>query len=95
MSDHDIEELEKYLGTLKWVVGLGWALLAGAFALGVWVASLEIRQSAFTDKIFDHEVALKNQSGEINSLHIKQAVNGNDLAYIKAAVERIEKKVTP
>ena len=95
MSDEQIHEFEKHLDTLKWVVAVGWALLAGAFGIGIWVATLEIRCSAFSDKIMEHEVNIKNHGSELNGMAVRQAVNSNDLAYIKATVDRIEKTVKP
>lgn len=93
MSEEKFAEIESRLDVLKWIVGLGWALIASAFALGVWVATLEIRQSSFSARLTDSEISIKNHGTEINSLHVKEAVHGSDLAYIKAAVERIEKKL--
>lgn len=95
MSEQDHQDIEKYIGTLKWVVGLGWALIAGAFGLGIWVATLEIRQTTFSDRIIDHDTSLKNHGTELNLIHVKQAVNASDLAYIRSAIDRIEKKVSP
>ena len=93
MSEEQHDDLEKYIGTLKWVVSLGWALLAGAFGLGLWVATLEIRQTSFTNKIFDTEVQIKNHSSELNAINVKQAVNASDLTYIRNTIDRIEKKL--
>jgi len=93
MSEEQIEEFEKHLDSLKWVVAVGWALLAGAFALGIWVATLEIRTAGFHAKLMDHDISIKNHGTELNGVAVKQAVNSNDLAYIKATVDRIEKKM--
>ena len=43
MSEELIEKFEAKLRTLDKVVQLGIALIAGAFALGLWVATLEFR----------------------------------------------------
>lgn len=93
MSDQEEHTVQKYIGTLKWVVTLGWALIAGAFAIGIWVANQEIRISSFHDKIIDHEVSIKNHGTELNMIHVKQAVNQSDLLYIRSAIDRIEKKI--
>jgi len=95
MSDEQIHDFEKHLDSLKWVVAVGWALLAGAFALGIWVASLEIRQSGFSSQLMEHEISIKNHGTELNGVAVRQAVNSNDLQYIKATVDRIEKKIVP
>lgn len=93
MSDEQIHDFEKHLASLKWVVAVGWTLLAGAFGLGIWVATLEIRCAAFSNKILEHEVSIKNHGTELNGVAVRQAVSSNDLQYIKATVDRIEKKV--
>ena len=41
MSEEKMQELEKLLSR---VVVVGWSLLVGAFALGVWVTTIEFRQ---------------------------------------------------
>lgn len=95
MSEQDHQDIEKYINTLKWVVGLGWALLVGAFGLGIWVATLELRQASASERLLDHDASLKNHGTELNMIHVKQAVNASDLAYIRSAIDRIEKKVSP
>lgn len=95
MSDEQIHNFEKHLESLKWVAAVGWGLLAGAFGIGIWVATLEIRTSAFSARLVDHEVSIKNHATELNGVAVRQAVNSNDLQYIKATVDRIEKKVQP
>ena len=46
MSEERIQTLEQKLAILDKIVKLGWALLAGAFALGAWATLLEIRTQA-------------------------------------------------
>ncbi len=93
--ERQLIELRDGLGILKWIASLGWCLLAGAFALGVWVATLEIRTGSSVDKLIEHDVMIRNHGVEINGLHVNEAKVGSDLSYIKLAVERIEKKVSP
>ena len=50
--------LSKKLTQLSYVVAVGWALLAGAFALGVWVSTLEVRSSRHEQAIGDHGARL-------------------------------------
>lgn len=95
MSNEQIQDFEKHLDSLKWVVAVGWALLAGAFALGIWMSSLEIRQAGFSKTLMEHELNIKNHGTELNGVAVRQAVNSNDLQYIKATVDRIEKKIVP
>lgn len=93
MSDDKIAELEEKLGLLKWVVGLGWALLVGAFGLGVWVAKLEIEKQASDRRLLDHETSIKAIGLDLNAVHISEARVGSDIVYIKSALDRIEKKL--
>lgn len=93
MSDEQLHDFEKHLDSLKWVVATGWALIAGAFALGIWVATLEIRTSSVSARLTDHDLSIKSHAAELNTVAVRQAVNTNDLAYIKATVDRIEKKM--
>lgn len=93
MSEERFAELEKRLEILKWIARLGWALIAGAFGLGLWVAKLELAQTNFGVRLLETEIAVKNHGTEINSIHVSEARTGTDLAYIKAALERIEKKL--
>lgn len=95
MSEEQIHDFEKHLDSLKWVVAVGWALLAGAFALGIWVATLEIRTTGLAAKLLEHDVNLKQHATELSAVAVRQAVAANDLAYIKASVDRIETKVGP
>ena len=96
MSDEQIgllDHIEKKLGVLKWIAALGWGLLIGAFMLGIWVATLEIRQSTYGERLIDHESGIKALGGEAHKTAVNQAEFAKDLAYIKASVERIETRV--
>jgi len=99
METHDIddpsilEHIEKRLGVLKWIAALGWGLLIGAFMLGIWTATLEIRQSTYGERLIDHEAGIKTLSGEAHKTAVNQAEFARDLAYIKASVERIENRI--
>lgn len=93
MSDEQLQEFEKQLGLLKWVAGLGWALLVGAFGLGIWVATIQLTQNNHSDRLIDQALDIKNHGMEINLLHVQEARVGNDLLHIKATLERIEKKL--
>ena len=89
-----LDHIEKRLGVLKWIAALGWGLLIGAFMLGIWVATLEIRQTTYGERLIDHEAGLKALSGESHKAAVNQAEFAKDLAYIKASVERIENRIT-
>jgi hypothetical protein len=93
MSDEQEHDIAKFIGTLKWVVTLGWALLAGAFSLGIWATSLQLGQAELRAKLVEQGLDVKAHHSEINSINLKQAVNQSDLAYIRTTVDRIEKKL--
>ena len=93
MSDQEEHDIAKFIGTLKWVVTLGWALLAGAFSLGIWATSLQLGQAELRAKMIEQGLDVKNHHSELNTLHVKQAVNQSDLTYIRTTLDRIEKKL--
>lgn len=93
MSDEKMAEFERQLGMLKWIAGLGWALLVGAFGLGVWVATIQLAQTSQHAILLEHTSSIKQHSIEINMLHVQEARVGTDLAYIKETLSRIEKKL--
>lgn len=71
MSEDRLAELETKLGILDKIVRLGWALIAGAFAMGAWVTLLEIRSQAMS-----HSVDRLNGNMEQVNLW-KAEANGN------------------
>jgi hypothetical protein len=73
MSDENYADLESKLKVLDLVVKLGWGLIAGAFAIGVWVATLEIRQSGFSGFLHEHDLSIRNHGTELNRVSIWQA----------------------
>lgn len=73
MSDEMMEEFESRLKALDVVVRLGRWLLVGAFAIGVWVATLEIRQNAAVAALEDHEEGLKQHEVELHKLTVLNA----------------------
>lgn len=55
---------EKQIKRLGWVVKLGWALIAGAFGIGVLVTKLQIKQFEFEKENADlrHSMSLMNDT---------------------------------
>ena len=87
MSDEQSDDFESRLKTLDIVVKLGWALLAGAFALGVWVAAIQIAVNENTS-------GAAAMQPRIRALELNEATNAERLKNILNTVERIERKVT-
>lgn len=82
MSDDMMERFEGRLKTLDIVVKLGCGLLAGAFALGVWAATLEWRAQKVEDVIHHH-------SSDISSMVLwKAETNGSRYSSGDAARDR-------
>lgn len=88
MSDDQQDEFENHLKTLDIVVKLGWALLAGAFALGVWVATIQIA-------VNDNTAAKSSDGIRIRDLELREATNAEKLKNILTTVERIDRKIAP
>ena len=61
MSEEQHDDFESRLKTLDIVVKLGWALLAGAFALGVWVATIQIAVNENTAVAVESVVLTHNE----------------------------------
>ena len=88
MSDDQSDDFESRLKTLDIVVKLGWALIAGAFALGVWVATIQINVNENT-----HSTNAIHP--RIRELELKESANNEKLANILKIVDRIDRKLNP
>ena len=88
MSDEQSDDFESRLKTLDIVVKLGWALLAGAFALGVWVATIQIAVNLNT-------VGGQSRETRLRDLELKETVNSERLATALRILERIDRKLNP
>lgn len=99
MTDHQITELEERLEgrlrSLDIVIKLGWSLIAGAFAIGIWVATIQIA-------VNNHDIALKEAAraraddiAAIKALEIKDSGDTQLLRHIVEKLERIERKLNP
>ena len=88
MSDDQQDDFESRLKTLDIVVKLGWALLAGAFALGVWVATIQIAVNENTQSV-------SAVHPRIRELELKESANNEKLANILKIVDRIDRKLNP
>jgi len=88
MSQDQEEDLQSKLKTLDLIVKLGWALIFGAFAIGVWVATIENRVTILTDS--RASVETRTQRLEINESATTERINNA----IKI-LERIDRKLNP
>jgi len=86
MSEEQTEGFSSRLKTLDIVVKLGWALLAGAFAMGVWVATIQIAVNEAT-----HSAAAVQP--RIRELELKESANNEKLANILKILDRIDQKL--
>ncbi|NBU84163.1 MAG: hypothetical protein EBS21_06100 [Sphingomonadaceae bacterium] len=88
MSEDMQDEFKDRLQTIDTVVKIGWWILAGAFALGVWVTTLQIAVNNNT---------LNNQIGEarLRDLELKESVSSERLAAALKILEKIDHKLNP
>ena len=91
---HELEErIEGRLKSLDIVIKLGWSLIAGAFAIGMWVATIQIA-------VNNHEVAIKEgfaaRTHEMAAIRALELKDSSDTQILKSIVEkltRIEQKL--
>ncbi len=88
MSEQQADDFESRLKTLDIVVKLGWWLLAGAFGLGVWVATIQISVNANT---YNNQ----REEARIRDLELKESVSSERLATALRILERIDRKLNP
>jgi hypothetical protein len=88
MSEDQQNDFFDRLKTLDLVVKLGWALLAGAFGLGIWVTSIQLEVSNNTRGANSHETRVRD-------LELKESVNSERLNTALKILERIDRKINP
>lgn len=66
MSDTTEEQLLKLVPLVRWLLG-------GALTIGLWVGTLEMRQSAYANTQAETSIAIKNHGAEINRIILWQA----------------------
>jgi len=86
MSDEQRTDFEDRLKTLDIVVKVGWALLSGAFALGIWVATIQIAVNENTSAEASDQIRIRD-------LELKESANNEKLANILKIVDRIDQKL--
>ena len=75
-QNHDVESLVK----------IGRVFIGGAFAIGVWVATIQLTQN-------NHTIAIEELRQATRSLELKDATNTQLLENIIEKLERIERKL--
>ena len=82
------ERIESRLKSLDIVIKLGWSLIAGAFIIGVWVATIQIA-------VNNHSVAIEEErrarAGEIASIRALELKDSSDTQLLKQIVEQLNK----
>lgn len=86
MSTETEEDFIKRLKTLDVIVKLGWGLIAGAFVIGVWVATIQIRMIDQADQLAASEIRLRK-------LELNDAANDERLKNILTIVDRIDRRL--
>ena len=86
MSTETEEDFIKRLKTLDVIVKLGWGLIAGAFLIGVWVATIQIRMIDQAEQLAASEIRLRK-------LELNDAANDERLKNILTIVDRIDRRL--
>ena len=99
MSQADMYELEERiegrLKSLDIVIKLGWSLIAGAFAIGVWVATIQIAVNNHSVAIEEANKARQSELASIRALEIKDSGDTQLLRHIVEKLEKIDSKLNP
>ncbi len=94
IEHQDLEErIEGRLKSLDIVIKLGWSLIAGAFAIGIWVATIQIAVNNHDIAITEAEKARQGELASIKALEIKDSGDTQILKSIVEKLERIERKL--
>jgi len=100
MSQDESSAIDQLRRTINWLIGGVASLIAGAAAVGGWVATQEgrIANLAEADKVSITERSelrgeLRAHSSIINSVQKDSAVQSRDLQYIRDAVTEIKETI--
>ena len=80
------EESQEQGHSVESLVKIGRIFIGGAFAIGVWVATIQLTQN-------NHTVAIEEQKKATRFLELKDAANTQLLENIIEKLERIERKL--
>ena len=86
MSEEDSHELHDRLKSIDIMAKAVWALIVGAFGIGVWAATMQ-------STLNEHEARGLTNQARIRDLEIMQAADTEKLKAILQTLERIELKL--
>jgi hypothetical protein len=103
MSESTIADLEKHIdatieGKLERVPQLltaVYALVAGAVALGLWVAGIQMKLNDHSVQLEEARKARQEEITSIRALEIKDSADTQLLRHIVEKLDRIERKLIP
>ena len=87
------ERIESRLKSLDIVIKLGWSLIAGAFAIGLWVATIQIAVNNHSIAIEEERKARADEIASIRALEIKDSSDTQLLRQIVTQLDKIETKL--
>jgi hypothetical protein len=95
MNPTQLEELEERLRDLNLVVKVGQGLLFGAFGLGVWVTTIQIRINSHEQKVEEVSKLRTADVAAIRALELKDSADTQLLRSIVEKLDKIDRKLNP
>lgn len=95
MNPTQLEELEARLRDLNLVVKVGQGLLLGAFGLGVWVTTIQIRINSHEQKVEEVAKLRTADVAAIRALELKDSADTQLLRSIVEKLDKIDRKLNP
>lgn len=88
MTNDEQDEFDKRIKSLDIIIKLGWGILAASFALGVWVANIQMAVNNNTYSGQDREV-------RIRVLEMNVATNSERISTSLRILEKLDRKLNP
>ena len=95
MNPTQLEELEARLRDLNLVVKVGQGLLFGAFGLGVWVTTIQIKINSHDQKVDETSKLRTADVAAIRALELKDSADTQLLRSIVEKLDKIDRKLNP
>ena len=95
MNPTQLEELEARLRDLNLVVKVGQGLLLGAFGLGVWVTTIQIKINSHDQKVDEASKLRTADVASIRALELKDSADTQLLRSIVEKLDKIDRKLNP